>query len=182
MMRRTLCVGDRPETGGEIQPLETHSYTINGHQPAIVGDKVLCLACNSIGTIAKAGGPRRHVHCGKELALDGDVLLCKCERPPQMLSSMQSLSWFEDSGEGRGQRGEARDIEAVPSSRLFDEQAELTGAGAREGYPYFIETQDGQQFSGRLEGIGRLPRIYLANEDRYSVYWGDEALAREESL
>jgi uncharacterized Zn-binding protein involved in type VI secretion len=182
MLRRYLCVGDQPETGGEIEPLQIHPYTINGHQAAVVGGKAICLACKSVGTIAKAGGERRHIHCGKELALDGDVLLCKCERLPQMLSCMQSIAWFEDSGEGRGSRGSTRDVEAVPSTQLFDEQAQLTGIGAREGYPYFIETEDGQQFFGRIEANRRLPRIYLASPDRYTVYWGDEALVREESL
>ncbi|WP_321846816.1 PAAR domain-containing protein [Paraburkholderia bannensis] len=175
MMRRTLCVGDKPETGGEIQPLEILSYTINGHQPAIVGGKALCLACNSIGTIAKAGGSRRHVHCWKELALDGDVLLCKCERPPQMLASMQSLPWFEDSGERRGERGSARDVKPVPSSRQFDEQV-LATKNALEGYPYFVEVPGGQSFSGRLDASARLPRIYTQAEESYEIYWGEEAL------
>ncbi|HEV3427842.1 MAG TPA: PAAR domain-containing protein [Paraburkholderia sp.] len=170
MLRRYVCVGDGPETGGEIRSFQSHPYSISGHQAAIVGGKAWCLACESVGTIAKAGGLRRHVHCGKELAVDGDVLLCKCERPPKMLSRVQTIAWFEDGGEGRGQYGSAGDVKAIPSSLLFDEQAELVGVGAREGYPYFIETQDGQQFSGRLVGIGRLPRIYLANQDRYSVY------------
>ncbi len=62
----------------------------------------------------------------------------------------------------------------------FDEQVRAVGKGATDGYAYYIETADGRVYSGRLVDGGRLPRIETgANADEYSVYWGDEALARQ---
>ncbi len=63
-------------------------------------------------------------------------------------------------------------------SNVFDEQVHAVGAGASEGYPYYIETSDGRVFSGVLEQNGNLPRISTAIDADYRVYWGDEALEK----
>jgi hypothetical protein len=59
----------------------------------------------------------------------------------------------------------------------YDEQAKLN-APPIERLPYFVETMDGRTFSGRAGPDGLLPRIDTYGEDEYTVYWGDEALAR----
>ncbi len=75
---------------------------------------------------------------------------------------------------GAGTTSEAKDT--------FDEQVRATERGASEGYPYFIETSDGQTFSGRLDESGHLPRVYTYSADDYTVYWGDEALAKQDGM
>ena len=47
-----------------------------------------------------------------------------------------------------------------------------------EGVPYYVETKDGRTRSGRTVAGGLLPRIDSHGEDEYTVYWGDEALAK----
>jgi hypothetical protein len=59
----------------------------------------------------------------------------------------------------------------------YDEQPQLV-APPIEGMPYYVETMDGRTFHGHLGADGLLPRIDTLNEDEYSVYWGDEALAK----
>ncbi|WP_167760245.1 PAAR domain-containing protein [Paraburkholderia pallida] len=179
MLRRYLCIGDAPETGGMITPHPGRPYTIRGYQAAIIGGEAFCAACKTTGKITKAGGPRRHIHCGNELALDGDILLCGCPTPPRILATRQSIAWHEDMGYGRGQRGSAQDIEPIPLLLVFDEQVQPVGHGASTGYPYFIEASDGQQFAGRLDESGALPRVNTALEDSYKVYWGEEALTHQ---
>lgn len=59
----------------------------------------------------------------------------------------------------------------------FDEQTRLTVA-LTAGLPFYIETMDGRTFDGKVDESGLLPRIDTFGEDEYTVYWGDEALAR----
>lgn len=46
--------------------------------------------------------------------------------------------------------------------------------------PYYVETMDGRTFSGCAGLDGVLPRIDTYGEDEYTVYWGDDALAKME--
>jgi uncharacterized Zn-binding protein involved in type VI secretion len=78
MMRLLLCVGDEPQTGGYTVNSNTRPFGVSGHPVAIIGGNAYCNACKSMGLIAKAGGPRRINHTPHEIALDGDILLCKC--------------------------------------------------------------------------------------------------------
>jgi hypothetical protein len=49
-----------------------------------------------------------------------------------------------------------------------------------EGYPYFMEMADGRTSVGRVDASGKLPRIVTEEASEYTVYWGDQALARQE--
>lgn len=72
---------------------------------------------------------------------------------------------------------------AISSSpiAIFDEQIRASAtAAALDGYPYFIETQEGRTFSGRIGLDGSLPRISTEAIGEYAVHWGDDALARWE--
>lgn len=53
---------------------------------------------------------------------------------------------------------------------------------ALDSYPYFIETADGRTFSGRVAEGGDMPRVATNTEAVYHIYWGDEALAREQGI
>jgi uncharacterized Zn-binding protein involved in type VI secretion len=65
----------------------------------------------------------------------------------------------------------------APHEEPYDEQARLHVPRA-EGVPYYVETNDGRTFSGRVGADGLLPRIDTYGEDEYTVLWGDEALAK----
>lgn len=67
--------------------------------------------------------------------------------------------------------------EADAQTAPFDEQPRLL-APPVEGMPYYIETMDGRIFAGRVGKDGLLPRVRTYGEDEYTVYWGEEALAR----
>jgi hypothetical protein len=53
---------------------------------------------------------------------------------------------------------------------------------ALDFYSYFIETADGRAFSGRVAEGGDLPRVATNTGADYHIYWGDEALAREQGI
>ncbi|MFM0731540.1 PAAR domain-containing protein [Paraburkholderia sediminicola] len=185
MLRLYICIGDQPETGGQIEPYVGPRTTFYGHQAAMIGAGVYCNACKSTGVIAKAGGPRRRKHHGSEIVLDGDILLCGCAQPPRMIASMQRNARFDDLAETMGVVASARTVSGGVTSMVtsaYDEQVEPSRGTLIEGYPYFIETQDGRVFSGRLESGHRLQRVYTATPDNYTIFWGDDALARQEGV
>lgn len=92
MYRKFIMVGDATGSGGTVLPFTCHPLdSINGHQKAFIGSRVFCTACNSVGWIAKAGGPFRPRLCDAELALEGDVVDCQCAVSAPLVSSKQSL-------------------------------------------------------------------------------------------
>lgn len=48
--------------------------------------------------------------------------------------------------------------------------------------PYFIECSDGSIYSGRTNIKGETERVTTSQEESLQVYWGDEALAKTETL
>lgn len=97
MMRLILCEKDTPETGGRVvasRPLAP--YTINGNHVLYIGSRAFCEACKTMGVIEKSGGPRRHRHGGREIALDGDIVACRCATPPRMIATSQQTRRHDD--------------------------------------------------------------------------------------
>ncbi|MFM0243146.1 hypothetical protein [Paraburkholderia phytofirmans] len=61
---------------------------------------------------------------------------------------------------------------------IYDEQVHAAACVRLDGYPYLIETPDGQMHAGRLDAYGQLSRIDAReSSDDYTVYWGDKARA-----
>lgn len=184
MMRLVLCVGDQPETGGYIDPMMIDvPNSIMGHPIAFIGGAAFCNACRSVGVIAKAGGPRRGKHCGTEIALDGGVLLCKCPTSPRMVAAMQNISRHDDMAESMGTVISSWTVNGGVSSvamGVYDEQIEAKQGRVLEGYPYFIETEDGRVLRGQVDSRRLIPRVYTETSGKYTVFWGDEALAKQQ--
>jgi hypothetical protein len=185
MMRRVAVVGDQLDTGGQIEPYAGSVCTWGdaGHQVALIGGEAYCEACRSVGSIAKSGGPRRIQFMG-ETAADGDIVLCKCASPPRIVAKLAGESWCDDMAESMGTVifGRAGGGAASVVVGAYDEQVRAVGRGAFEGYPYFIETEDGRTHAGRIDASCHLPRIYTDSGDDYTVHWGDEALVRQNGI
>ena len=72
----------------------------------------------------------------------------------------------------------------VNQPKKYDEQVKLivqNDGASLAGIPYFIETKEGKVYSGHMGEDGLLPRIDTKGPEDYTVYWGDEALARKQS-
>lgn len=111
-----------------------------------------------------------------------DRVLCPCGNK-QVLSASSVTSFY---GSSTGKVSAESFCAATPhssSANTFDGQvlASLSGTSI-EGYPYLIETDDGQISSGRFDGNQRLPRVQTEGPDNYTVYWGDDALDRQEKI
>ena len=86
MDRKILVVGDPPAAGGRVLPYEGPMFDFFGHRAALIGGRAYCEGCNSVGIIAKTGGPRRPQFIS-EIALEGDVVVCHCPMPQPLLSA-----------------------------------------------------------------------------------------------
>jgi hypothetical protein len=156
MLRHILCVGDQPETGGHIEAFSPAvPSTIMGHHVAFIGGRSFCNACKSYGVIEKSGGPSRKKHCGREMALDSDLLRCQCPKPPRMVATTQSISRHDDRREALGSvvpdvSTSGPESEPFAEHPRFDEQVCVIGVDEPEGYPYLIELPDGRVIRGKL--------------------------------
>ncbi|ABX17068.1 PAAR domain-containing protein [Burkholderia multivorans] len=188
MNRRIAVVGDGLSSGGTIAPYGGPRLLVHGHQAALIGGQAFCAACKTTGIIAKAGGPYRLRFQG-EVALEHDIVLCGCSTPPSIVAILAGEAWCDDRLEGLGEVVSSRtSTDGVVSLKkgAFDEQIEAATrdsiSGGWENYPYYIETVDGRIYSGVLDARGTLPRVNTGDESHnYTVYWGDEAIAKEHS-
>lgn len=152
-LRHFLCVGDAPITGGAILPYPplNHTMDIHGVPVAIIGGKVRCDACKSIGIITKTGGSRR---CGffDGVALDGDVCLCKCKTPPPIKAMHALTTWHDD------QHQDYADATPLPD---YDEQFRLENEEGKffENFKYRLTFADGSIVVGTTDDYGRTERI-----------------------
>ncbi|MET3917034.1 putative Zn-binding protein involved in type VI secretion [Variovorax sp. OAS795] len=96
MMRKFIVVGDPPAPGGAVLPYSGPMMDVFGHRIALIGGRAYCEGCNSVGIIAKAGGPRRGWLRGAEMALEGDVVICHCPVPPPLVATLVHNTSFDD--------------------------------------------------------------------------------------
>lgn len=96
MMRKVIVVGDPPAPGGAVLPYDGHMSDVFESRFALVGGRAYCEGCNSVGIIAKAGGPRRGCFHGAEIALEGDVVVCHCPVPPPLVSRLPYVPAYDD--------------------------------------------------------------------------------------
>jgi uncharacterized Zn-binding protein involved in type VI secretion len=101
-MRRYFArVGDETTSGGKV--LEgIPNFTIYGKNATFHGAMVSCPRCNTIGRIFGKGPRRPFKAHGKDVALGGDICLCKCDPPPQIIPS---------------QTNSAMDVQSEPASK-----------------------------------------------------------------
>lgn len=106
MERTAVLVGDPPSSGGKVLQGPFTQVTVKGAPYATIGGDVQCAACNSVGVIAKAGGPYRAQMYGFEMALENDIVLCKCATPPKLIAKALAGGspnvWVDDRLESLG--------------------------------------------------------------------------------
>ena len=176
-MRKAICVGDSPVTGGAVLPYPVQwENTLSGHQVAMINGKVNCEACKSTGIIIKTGGSYRveydtgYEH--GETALEGDACLCKCSPPPPIKATVAEWGMdVEDTRYGEG-----------ASSETYDEQIraidQKTGQ-VLDGVAYLIKTSTGKIYKGYTDEFGLCPRIDTDSTENLTVWFGISAFEQE---
>ena len=86
IIRYEITLGASTTAGGKVISADPFT-TINGVPVAHEDDQVSCPACNTVGII-KPDGPRlSDTFSGKQLALSGDLCICKCTPPPRLIEN-----------------------------------------------------------------------------------------------
>jgi uncharacterized Zn-binding protein involved in type VI secretion len=171
--------GDRTTTRGFVMAFSSTMHD-DGKKIALSGDKATCGSCKGAypiygtgegvsegGRVAVVHGDKVLCPCGKNRVIAGSDAGCHLER-----ESEASLASWAESGPA---------VVAPLTSAVFDERVRSLTAGAvLNGYPYFIKTADGRTSYGRTDAGGNLPRIETQDAKDYTVYWGDDALAKQQ--
>lgn len=170
--------GDVTSTRGFVMAFSSTMHD-DGKKIALSGDKATCGNCK--GAYPIYGTADGLSEGGRAAVVHGDKVLCPCGKNRVIANSDAGCHMQRKSEASFASGASYGYAAAAPSTGvLFDEQVRSVTAGAvLNGYPYFIETEDGRTFSGRADSDGRLPRITTDVSGQYSVHWGDDALARQ---
>ncbi len=91
MKRYNITTGAKTTAGGEvISGMARTSFS--GQMIAREGDRVACPACGTEGFIALTGPHLHEEWGGKQAALEGDLCICKCDPPPELIACQWSKS------------------------------------------------------------------------------------------
>ena len=89
MKRRILVKGDKPTAGGII--LEGVAAFNEDEALAFHGAKIWCPACKSEGTLCNDGPRWPTSFDDKDVAVENDLCLCKCDPRPRLIGSQDGM-------------------------------------------------------------------------------------------
>ncbi|WP_179401885.1 PAAR domain-containing protein [Burkholderia guangdongensis] len=92
MQRYLILNGDKTTANGTVIAMPA-TIQFEGRDVAHEGDEVQCPACNTTGKI-QCDGPRQSMTApdGRQAALSDDLCICKCDPPPKLIASQQTMS------------------------------------------------------------------------------------------
>lgn len=112
-IRYKITLGASTTSGGKVTTAATF-FTIHGIPVAYEDDSVSCPACNTVGVI-KPDGPRlSDTFNGKQVALSGDLCICKCAPPPRLVEN-QTFSYQRIDGDWLADQA---DVAAATAAKL----------------------------------------------------------------
>lgn len=86
--RYYITLGATTTAGGTVISASS-LLALDGVKVALEGDQVSCPACGTTGVIGLDGPRLPACHQGRQYALDGDLCLCHCNRPPRLVAVQQ---------------------------------------------------------------------------------------------
>jgi len=188
MPRPFIVIGDPTDHGGVVVGASGTTDT-HGKRIARVGDQVTCPKKGHGTTVIVSGDPTMIID-GMPAARHGD----KCACGATLIASQNVSTTLDGGASNPAEASQAQKAAAMaaglssPAVREkvtfeFDEQTKLVVDGDTAtlvGVPWFIRTQDGRTFSGRLDEQGQLPRVITDSEQQYEAFWGDAAIVEME--
>jgi uncharacterized Zn-binding protein involved in type VI secretion len=98
MRRYFVTLGALTSAGGRVISASSEGQ-IEGVAIALEGDLVACPVCNTTGKIRCVGPRIPETWNGRNVALENDLCICRCESPPRLLTSQVLRSQvIKDSG------------------------------------------------------------------------------------
>lgn len=123
MRRMFILVGDATTHDGCVIEGESSS-THHGKAMSYHGARVYCRTCQSEGRIVGVPPYRPMTLMGKQVALENDLCVCKCDPPPRLLPS-QNTAWmsfepYELAEMGCDQNGQKHEQSIGQDVAMFD--------------------------------------------------------------
>lgn len=131
---------------------------------AFIGDTAWCSACKSEGAISygvsvRKGG--RMLMSGREQAVGGDLVLCKCPTPPRIIATYGKARWqIVDTSEASP--ATSYGMPAATPMLVYDQRFVLRDAHTGKPLPrvrYRITTGTGQVYEGTTDVLGKTKRV-----------------------
>lgn len=97
MKRHHITLGAATTAGGTVTSASA-LVSINGVRVALEGDTVACRTCGSTGVIRCVGPRLPERYNGKQVALENDLCICNCPRPPGLVANQTIKAQFIDDG------------------------------------------------------------------------------------
>lgn len=180
MRRHHITLGAMTTAGGQVVSASSHG-SIDDKPIALEGDKIMCRSCQSVGYIICIG-PRIPELWGdgkKQVALEGDLCVCKCVPHPRLLPN-QSLRYQEVDGMPAGVSGGAAaataqaaplptDSEDGPHALRFQAIDPETGESLPHR-PYVLTRGDGSTVSGSTDENGYTDSIQADDAEQVDVH------------
>lgn len=153
MLRHFARIGDKTTAGGDVLEGEP-TFTFEGRPVAFHGAKVYCAACNSTGVIVTIPPYHPFTTKGRQLALNGDLCVCKCGTPPRLIASQTSGRMsFDRSDSSRASKGGIVESAGIAAAALASQALRRSDEDARmeqaaQGDPRFWTAQVGPPAPG----------------------------------
>ncbi|WP_175152549.1 hypothetical protein [Paraburkholderia ultramafica] len=142
-----------------------------------LGHKAWCSVCQSVGEIAAGARISDYLRgwdeiLGAKEAIDGDIVLCKCERHPRIVSVYARSCTYIDSASGAPAAATPAALASAQSTG-YDEQFTLRDAnGSPLADTYYTLASHGTLIHGVTDSYGRTARHETDGAQAVRVYLG----------
>lgn len=177
MRRYAITLGASTDSGGKVTSASSR-MSIAGALIALEGDSVFCPACKSEGKIVCDGPRLPEAWMGRQIALQDDMCVCACLKPPRLIASQTLKCQIIGSDAPAVTLGsevqlhaasarsalapEVFSTDAPKADHDFDECFRLTepdGSTPLSGRRYRIIAASGQTWEGRTDADGLTLRV-----------------------
>ena len=170
-------LGDKTTAGGVVIQGD-ESWRNHGKPLAYHGAQIYCHACKTTGYICNVPPYPPMTAMGKQVALENDICICKCNPPPRLIASQNNASMSFESHElaAMGLRADGSPLpkEAAATHGPFDERFHLKD-GSGNGLPntyYTIRLPSGELRHGTTDSQGRTARYQTNGARNIAVHLG----------
>lgn len=160
--------GDPLDNGGNSHVIGgTQHSTIEGPDGRVrgqthLGHKAWCSVCQSAGEIVAGAGISDHLRGWDGIlrareAVDGDIVLCKCEQHPRVMAVYARSVMYIDNGDASAVSAPVSSASALRAT--YDEQFTLRDAkGTPLANTYYTVASQGTLVHGVTDSLGRTGR------------------------
>ncbi len=158
MRRYFIVMGDKTTAGGVV--IQGEESCLNHGRPlAYHGAQVYCHACKTTGYICNVPPYRPMRLMGKQVAMENDICICKCDPPPRLLASQNNASMSFESHELAGMghaRPGADPSKGGQTTRRHSKRIYVSDSSTGEPLTNrpFIAEVEGHKQSGRTDDDG----------------------------